>query len=196
VTETLPDRRARRSAATRAEIVAAAWQIARERGLAGLALRDVAARVGMRAPSLYSYFTSKNDLYDAMFADGYAQAERALSGAGAHLPPVERLHAIARAFVAFSQADPARYQLLFQRTVPGFTPSTQSYAAALRFLEEGRAALHAAGVTEPRHLDLWTAVLTGLTDQQISNEPGGRRWAGLVDEAVDMLLTHVARRNP
>ena len=194
MTETVEDRRARRSADTRAEIVAAAWDIARERGLAGIALRDVAARVGMRAPSLYSYFSSKNDLYDAMFADGYTQAEQELSAVASDLPPVERLRAAAHAFVAFCQADPARYQLLFQRTVPGFTPSPASYAIALRFLDEGRRALRAAGLTEQRHLDLWTAVLTGLTDQQISNDPGGNRWAGLVDEAVDMVLTHVLGR--
>jgi mRNA degradation ribonuclease J1/J2 len=31
--------------------------------------------------------------------------------------------------------------------------------------------------------------MTGLTDQQISNDPGGTRWRRLVDRAVDMLLT-------
>jgi hypothetical protein len=34
--------------------------------------------------------------------------------------------------------------------------------------------------------------MTGLTDQQISNDPGGRRWAQLVDRAVDMLFTDTA----
>jgi AcrR family transcriptional regulator len=195
MTGTLVDRRARRFADTRAEILAAAWEVARERGLAGLALRDVAARVGMRAPSLYSYFASKHDLYDAMFADGYRQAERALGDATSDRPPRERLRAAGRAFVAFSQADPVRYQLLFQRTVPGFTPSPESYALAVRFLELGRQLLEGAGVREQRHLDLWTALLTGLTDQQISNDPGGRRWAGLVDEAVDMFFAHVTGRH-
>ena len=196
MTQAVQDRRARRSAETRAEVVAAAWDVARERGLAGIALRDVAARVGMRAPSLYSYFSSKHDLYDAMFADGYTQAERELTAVAGDLPPVERLRAAARGFVAFCQADPVRYQLLVQRTVPGFTPSPESYAIALRFLDDGRRALHATGVTEQRHLDLWTALLTGLTDQQISNDPGGDRWTGLVDEAVDMLLAHVLGRDP
>jgi hypothetical protein len=34
--------------------------------------------------------------------------------------------------------------------------------------------------------------LTGLTDQQISNDPGGDRWKRLVDRAVLMLLGEVA----
>src|SRR5690242_17950620 len=66
----LRDRRAERHSATRDEILQAAWKQVSERGLAGLSLRDLAAAVGMRAPSLYSYFASKNDIYDAMFADG------------------------------------------------------------------------------------------------------------------------------
>ena len=50
-----------------------AWQLARERGLSQLTLRDIAQRVGMRAPSLYSHFESKNAIYDAMFATGWTE---------------------------------------------------------------------------------------------------------------------------
>src|SRR5438874_13722738 len=64
------DRQAERREATRAEILEAAWALARENGLAGVSLRDVAARIGMRPPSLYWYFDSKHAIYDAMFADG------------------------------------------------------------------------------------------------------------------------------
>src|ERR1035441_9375306 len=62
------DRRAERREATRAEILDAAWELVREHGLGGLSLRDVAAKVGMRPPSLYWYFESKEAIYDAMFA--------------------------------------------------------------------------------------------------------------------------------
>src|SRR6185503_18162606 len=64
------DRRAERREATRAEILEAAWDLVRAEGLASLNLRDLAARVGMQAPSLYSYFDSKHAIYDAMFAQG------------------------------------------------------------------------------------------------------------------------------
>ena len=62
------DRRAERNAATRAEILSAAWDLARDDGLTALAMRDLGARVGMRAQSLYVYFPSKHAIYDAMFA--------------------------------------------------------------------------------------------------------------------------------
>ena len=47
-----------------------------------------------------------------------------------------------------------------------------------------------SGITEARHLDMWTALVTGLVDQQISNDPGGERWIGLIDESVAMFLRH------
>ncbi|TMK84168.1 MAG: helix-turn-helix transcriptional regulator, partial [Actinobacteria bacterium] len=64
------DRRAERREATKAEILDAAWEVVRAEGLAALSLRDLAAKVGMRAPSLYSYFDSKHAIYDAMFLQG------------------------------------------------------------------------------------------------------------------------------
>ena len=48
--------------------------------------------------------------------------------------------------------------------------------------------LAAAGLGAPEHVDLWTALLTGLATQQVSNDPGGDRWRRLVDPAVDMFL--------
>jgi AcrR family transcriptional regulator len=185
-----PDRRSRRHEDTRREILAAAWDLCRENGLAGLSLRDLAARVGLRAPSLYSYVASKEAIYDALFAEG----QQALAAHMAHLPvdvvTRDDLRAGIRAFTEFCLADAVRYQLMFQRTIPGFTPSDASYALAVANLDRMSRQLRAAGVTDPRHLDLWTAVTTGLIDQQIANDPGGTRWTSLVDEVVDMLCDH------
>jgi AcrR family transcriptional regulator len=72
------DRKHERRTATRAEILDAAWGIAREKGLADLTLREVGSRIGMRAPSLYSYFDSKNAIYDAMFGQASGAFPRIL----------------------------------------------------------------------------------------------------------------------
>ncbi|MGH8895351.1 MAG: hypothetical protein ACRDWY_18900 [Actinomycetes bacterium] len=52
------------------------------------------------------------------------------------------------------------------------------------------------GVTDPRHFDTWTAVMTGLVDQQIANEPGGDRWTRLIEDVVRMLLAHTSDKPP
>ena len=186
------DRRAERRQDTLAEIVAAAWELVREHGLAGLSMRDLGRRVGMRAQSIYSYFGSKHEIYDAMFLEGYqafaAWMEAAVDEQQLADDPVGGARLTARKFVEFCTVDPVRYQLLFQRTIPGFEPSPESYAVALQTYEQARNRLGIIGIRDPASLDLWTAMLTGLTDQQISNDPGGDRWERLVDRAADMLL--------
>jgi AcrR family transcriptional regulator len=186
------DRRAERHQATRAEILEAAWALARSEGLAGLSLRDLATAVGMQSPSLYSYFDSKNAIYDAMFRQGYEEMD-SRDDLFTTAPGAAAMRARVRGFLEFCTQDPARYQLMFQRTLPGFTPSEDSYAVSLRTLDRLNASLAADGVTSATDRDLFTALLSGLTDQQIANDPGGDRWLRLVDAAVDMYLTHVSR---
>lgn len=170
-----------------------AWEIAGREGLAGVSLREVAAAVGMRAPSLYSYFDSKNAMYDAMFAQGareYLERQENVPVTGDALRDLQR-HA--HTFVGFCVENPQRYQLLFQRTIPGFEPSAASYAVAVEALEGVRRLLAAIGIEDPRAIDMLTAVGTGLAAQQIANDPGGTRWLRLVDEAMEMFLDHVSR---
>ena len=185
------DRRAERREATRAEILEAAWEQARQHGLAGLSLRDVAAKIGMRPPSLYWYFDSKNAVYDAMFCEGNGALRARLASIDWPAEPRALLRVGARAFVEFAAEDPARAQLLFQRTVPDFEPSSDSYAIAIEVLEDMRTRMVAAGIIERSQFDLWTALVSGLASQQLANDPAGDRWLRLVDEAVDMYADHV-----
>jgi AcrR family transcriptional regulator len=184
-----PDRRVARHAATKREIVGAAWDLSLQRGLAGWALKDVGDAVGMRAPSLYGYFDGKHALYDAMFAEGCRELLAiAQTSPRVRDDPRATVLRAARVFINFCVANPARFQLLFLRTVPGFEPSTESYALAVEVLGVFVDVLRDAGVTDPADVDLWTAVLTGLASQQVSNDPGGTRWSGLVETALIRLL--------
>src|SRR5665213_2259161 len=181
----------RRSA--RDAIVHAAWALVGEVGLAGLSLRDLARQAGITAPTVYAYFDSKNAIYDAMFGQAATEFAERMAEPFDSDDPREVLKATARRFSQFSTNSPARYQLLFQRTIPGFEPSPDSYAPAVRSLSLARERLEINGITEARHLDMWTALITGLVDQQVSNDPGGDRWTRLIDEAVDMFLAHCQR---
>lgn len=193
MTAEVTDRRRARHEATKERILAAAWALAAEQGLAGISLRDLAARVDLRQPSLYTYFESKDALYDAMFAQGYEQLLAAVEPVELVDDPRDRIHQMARMFVDLSVSNPVRAQLLFQRTLPGFEPSSASYALAERFLTMARERLAAAGVTDARDLDLYTGVVGGIVSQQMANDPGGDRWTRLVDDAIDMYLDYVSR---
>jgi AcrR family transcriptional regulator len=182
--------RASRRESARASIVAAAWAAVREEGLAGLSMRDLARRAGITTPTLYAYFGSKNDIYDAMFGQAAEQFAACMAAPYGTDDPHEILVAGVHRFAGFCTGDVVRYQLLFQRTIPRFEPSADSYAPAVRALAGSRQRLEINGVTNPRHLDMWTALTTGLVDQQISNDPGGDRWTRLIDDFAAMFLAH------
>jgi AcrR family transcriptional regulator len=185
------DRRHLRHEATRREILDTAWAMVRADGLAALSSSALARAVGMEPQSLYTYFSSKHAVYDAMFAEGNRDLLARLRDAHWPEEPREVLRLVARIFVEFSSEDPARHQLLFERTIPDFEPAPESYALALQVMDAGRARMAAAGVTDPAQFDLWTALVAGLATQQMANDPGGDRWVRLIDEAVDMYADRV-----
>jgi len=193
VTAPAPDRRQQRRGAKRAAILDAAWTLARRDGLAAISLRDLADAVGLRQPSLYVYFDSKLDLYDAMFADGWRQF---LDSVRHDYPsgPHEALAQFVAECVQFSSDDVVRHQLLLQRTIPGFEPSAESFAVAQEFYEFGSDLLVRAGVSNPADIDMFTAIVNGLAHQQVANDPGGTRWVRLAGQTVEMLLADVQRR--
>src|SRR4051795_6225880 len=67
------DRRQRRRLETIEEVLDIAAEIMTEQGAAGLSVGEIARRMGIRPPSLYVYFPSKNALYDALFRRGAEQ---------------------------------------------------------------------------------------------------------------------------
>src|SRR6516164_8499667 len=65
-----PDRRARRRLETIEEILDIAQEVMAEEGVNGLTLSEVARRLGVQPPSLYTYFDSLMALYDDVFRRG------------------------------------------------------------------------------------------------------------------------------
>ncbi len=176
-----------RREAARRRILDAAWEVAREQGLAALTLREVAHRVGIKPPSLYSHFESKNAIYDAMFAEAWAEFLDLYRAQSLPDSPRAALRAMARSFFDFATADLARHQLMNTRIIPGFTPSESSYAPAVTALEDFKKVLTARRLDlSDSDIDLFTALLAGLVDQQWANDPGGSRWAELLDRTIDM----------
>jgi AcrR family transcriptional regulator len=179
------DKVAKRREAKVASIIESAWKLARDHGIAGVTLHALAREVGMRQPSLYEYFDSKGALYDAMFADGNRQLLDLLDQLDLPNDPRDALKLFVRAFVEFAVEDPARNELLFLRHIPGFTPSSESYELAGRVLGRAVDVMHDAGVTEEGDIDCVVAMVAGITEAQLSNDPGGDRWTRHLDRYVD-----------
>ena len=174
------DRRSRRRAETKAEILRLAVEEMGEHGVAGLSMSRVARRLGVQPPSLYKYFGSRSALYDALFGIGQRRYLAAARRAAEQAPPgLAGFAPVLRAGARWSAENPVLAQLMFWRTVPGFTPSEQAYAPALELRrdwgERVRAAVErgelGAGAAAEEGLDLLASLIAGMVSMQLSNEP-------------------------
>jgi AcrR family transcriptional regulator len=185
------DRRYDRHEATKQEILGAAWKMVRTDGLNALSLRALANAVHMEPQSIYTYFASKHAVYDHLFADANRDLLARFEQMDVSNNPHDALRTIATVIVSFAAEDQARYELLFMRTIPDFEPSPASYAVAVEVFSKGRSVLRAVGLGDDADFDLWTALVAGLASQQLANDPGGDRYIGLIDNAVEMFADHV-----
>lgn len=175
-------------------IVGTAWELARTEGIGGVTLHALAREIGIRQPSLYAYFDSKNALIDAMFADGNRQLLERLESLKLPRDPRAAVKAFMRAFVKFAVEDAARYLLLFQRPIPSFEPSPEAYVHAQQVLERTVVLVHHAGIEDPGDVDCFIAMIAGLVDAQMSNDPGGNRWIRHLDRLIDLYIDDANRR--
>ncbi len=190
-----PGKVADRRAAKVASIVEAAWNLAAEHGIAGISLHTLAREVGMRQPSLYEYFDSKHALYDAMFADGNRRLLARVEALSLPRDPRAALKKYMRTFLDFALENPARCELLFERHIPGFTPSPGSYGLAEEVLGRVGKLLNEAGVTKRGDIDAVVAMVGGLMSAQLSNDPGGTRWTRHLNRLIDLYLDDVNTRS-
>ncbi len=80
VTPLKPSLRTARGERTAERILDAAEALFAERGFAGTTMRDVAEAVGIRTPSLYNHFESKDELYAAVLERGIRPVVELLAG--------------------------------------------------------------------------------------------------------------------
>jgi AcrR family transcriptional regulator len=171
------------------EILDAAWSLMAGEGVAAVSVREVARAVGLRQQSLTHYYPTKQALLDALFADGFADLRRTLE----EVPPTDdaigRIVAVSVAAVDYCVANPARYHLMLQRTIPSFAPSEDSYRVALACLNVLVESLAAAGITDPADIALIRGLISGLAAEQIANDPQGRIFADQAERGIRALVT-------
>jgi AcrR family transcriptional regulator len=102
--------------ALREALVEAAAQLAAERGVSALSLREAARRAGVSQAAPYHYFADKSALLAAVAEEGFRQFDRsqasALDQAGSD--PVERLQALGSAYVRFALDKPHFFGVMFR----------------------------------------------------------------------------------
>lgn len=173
----------------------------RQDGVAALSLGNIARRLGMRTPSLYTYFDSKNGIYDELFRRGFLEFGQWMEERPYQNGPLrDNMKGALKTYMRFAQENPELYQIMFQRPVPGFVPSEESMAVSLteldkirvqfgQFFESGELVTDLP-FEEAR--DLVIALQHGLTELHLANNPelevGNGRFGKLINQAVDLIL--------
>ncbi|MFM8427510.1 MAG: TetR/AcrR family transcriptional regulator [Chloroflexota bacterium] len=181
-----------------ASILEAARAIMREEGVAALSMHELARRVEMRAPSLYNYFSSKMEIYDALFRLGITLWKETLAKVEAESNSIEvEIRNVITSYMTFALENPDLYQLCFERPVPGFVPSQESLDLSFGVLNAARQRLRQfkqelnTDLTVNQIVDLVIAISHGLTALHLANEPhlsvGKGRFGSLIPAAMNML---------
>lgn len=111
-----------RGEATRQAILDAAETVFAEVGFTTARLEDVAAAVGIRRPSIVYYFTTKQELYDAVEADIFAAMHGlAIQRVAAEQAPIDKLIALLDGWLDFLVRRPTAARII-QRLVADVTP--------------------------------------------------------------------------
>lgn len=172
-----PRVRRNREAATTA-ILDAARAIMREEGVAALSMQELARRMDMRAPSLYNYFNSKMDIYDALFRLGISMYDAHLQEAlKASTDAHDEIRIVIESYMSFALANPELYQLCFERPVPGFVPSKESLNLSFSVLEKSYTRVSQikkqldTKLSAQQLVNLIIAAAHGVTALHLANEP-------------------------
>ena len=114
---------------TRRAVLDAALELFIENGYAQVSIRNIAVKVEYSPAAIYSYFTSKDEIFFALAEEGFR-----LLGARGLIPsaaddPVEALRAAAWRFYEFSKEQPEYFALVFlDRHVPRIGREYEQFA--------------------------------------------------------------------
>jgi AcrR family transcriptional regulator len=196
--QAISPRKQRNRQGTIQSILDAARAIMREEGVAALSMQELARRMDMRAPSLYNYFSSKMDIYDALFRLGFTLWKETVDKIFAESKTIrDEMRNVIEGYMSFALENPELYQLCFERPVPGFIPSQESLDLSFGILDASRQRVKQfkqelnTNLSTNQIADLVIAIAHGLTAMHLANEPhlplGKGRFGSLIPAAMSML---------
>lgn len=167
-----------------------------DKGPGAVTLRELARRTGVSHGAPARHFTDRDQLLDALAAQGFDELSHQLQRAATGSDVEQRLRAYAHAHVRFALASGPLMDLMFSRIAvrpgPSSTPATQ---AAGRFFTLGAQLL---GERDPGRLSTLPYLLAGTLEGISSLAASGRLPPERVDEvtdaAVGMLMPIILRQ--
>jgi AcrR family transcriptional regulator len=147
-----PTRRSEKGRQTHERILDAAEEVFGDRGFEGTTLRDVADRVGIRIPSLYNHFDSKEAIYAAVLERSIAPILRTLVESAVDRGERGNPEDILEQTLKLLALRPALPRLVLHETLDG-------------------------GRHLRRMLEAWLGPLLSQAEQIVASGPAADRWA-------------------
>ncbi len=145
----------------RESILAVAMQQVAKDGLNKLAIRSVAAALGLAPNALYRYFASLAALEGALAEESRRLLLVALQKAAGKKPAEDALRSIARAYVRFARDQPEIFSLTLMRSSAG-VPEGETHIHSWTFVLSQVARLYGDQRAPEAAIALW-AFLHGMT---------------------------------
>lgn len=153
---------------TRERLIAAAADLIATAPGEDFSLRAVCDAVGVKMPTLYHFFGSKQGLVDAVIEHGfdlYLGQKASMESSG---DPIQDIRAGWDAHVTFGLANPGFYTLMYGKVSPGHSPAAQSRPSEILRDLASRAAAEGRLVVPPEQAAAHVLVTNiGVTLRQI-----------------------------
>ncbi len=117
---------------TRERTLEAAAQLLRDEGPGALTVRRIATEAGLSTMAIYHHFGGKDGLVEALYVDGFRALDDALAAVPRTDDPLADVEALALAYREVAMRRPGYYEVMFGRPFPGFEPSPEAKARAMR----------------------------------------------------------------
>jgi len=131
----IKERHDREKQAVHESILTAARDLFVADGYPHVSIRKIAERIEYSPAAIYSYFPSKDDIFFALAAEGFARLDDAIRAVPSHPDPIVDLRSTWWAFYQFSKDQPEFFHLMFvDRSVPAITEQWQGFDLLQRMM--------------------------------------------------------------
>ncbi|MCH7837533.1 MAG: TetR/AcrR family transcriptional regulator [Chloroflexi bacterium] len=133
-------RKARKGPLTRKQILDASLRLFSEKGFARTSVRDIASAAGITDAAIYYHFSSKRELFEALFEErGITSALSEFEQAEISQPPLETLTAITLAALGIMQRNKDFLKVVFTEAIGDDPIATDDYRMITERWRNGQA---------------------------------------------------------
>ena len=112
-TKNIEERKARDRQTRRAQIIAAARQIAASEGWPSVTVRRLSDEISYSQPVLYSHFAGRDGIIAAVAIEGFQEIGLTLERARQRVKHGSAIEAVSKAYLDFATTSPALYEAMF-----------------------------------------------------------------------------------